>query len=253
MNESGKAFLALVVAGCWLMGLMTWIGDPPEGEESLFLWFRIGFPAIGLGCLLPLLWAYYRKNKIPDFLAQVSPGYFERDGFCFALGSDVQVGRCSLLVYFQNRYERPCNAQVLIRTSSSLFKGRLQMEDVTLGVRCGPAAFGCSSIPWAIPEEIQGRTISLDVVAGVDYPEGKGRLLRFRDGTQVGAIEMDFWREGLQITGAALGTIVLMDEAKIKFPIPSGVASSVEGDLTAHTTTLWQLGEPFPNASSFVR
>ena len=100
--------------------------------------------------------------------------------------------------------------------------------------------------------ELQGQTISLSVYAGVNYPQGQGKLLRYRDGIHVGAVGMDFWREGLQIAGAMLGTLVLSTPAKIKMPLPAGIATSSNGIVAAETQTLWKLGDPIPEAGSLI-
>src|SRR5262249_53357246 len=136
------------------------------------------------------------------------------------------AGDCFMHIFFQNRYDRECTAQILIRASSSLFGGRPGVEDIALGGSCGPAEFGCSTIPWPIPQELQGRTLSLSVYAGVKYPAGRGTLLRYRDGRRVGAVGTDMWREGLQIAGALVGKLIISRPARIKLTLPTRVSAT---------------------------
>jgi hypothetical protein len=244
MNESIKATLGVIVAACALAGIISWMPGPTNEVSSVGWWFRIGCPILGVVCLAPLIWAQTRKDKAPNFLSRITPRYFERDGFCFAIGPQIVNGNCSMQIYYQNRYDQSCSAQILIRASSGLFSGRPDLSDITLGVSCGPAEFGCSTIPWAIPENLQGKVVSLSLYAGVKYPNGRGKLLRYKDGLRVGAVGTDVWREGLQIAGAVGGALVISRPARIKFPLPAGVSTFKQETISAETKTIWKLGEP---------
>jgi hypothetical protein len=206
-------------------------------------WFRIGCPIFGIVCLVPLVWAQTRKDKIPNFLSKIALRYFERDGFCFAIVPKTAGGNCWMQIYFQNRYDQPCSAQILLRTSSGLFSGKPDLSDLTLGLSCDPAAFGCSTIPWSVPENLQGKAVSLSLYASVKYPNGRGKLLRYKDGMRVGSVGTDVWREGLQIAGALGGAIVVSRPARIKFTLPSGVSASRQETVSAETKTIWKLGD----------
>lgn len=243
MNESIKATLGLIIAACALAGIVAWLPGPTNEVSTVTWWFRIGCPILGVVCLAPLVWAQTRKDKAPNFLARIAPRFFERDGFCFALIPQVANGKCSMQIYFQNRYDQACSAQILIRASSGLFSGRADLSDITLGLLCSPAEFGCSTIPWTIPENLQGKSVSLSLYAGVKYPNGRGTLLRFKDGLRVGAVGTDVWREGLQIAGAIGGALVISRPARIKFTLPSGVSSSKQETISAETKTIWKLGD----------
>lgn len=244
MNESIKAVLGLMIAACALVGIVAWLPGATNQVSVVTWWLRIGCPVLGVICLVPLIWAQTRRDKVPDFLSRITPRYFERDGFCFAVVPQVADGNCTMHIYFQNRYDRPCSAQILIRASSGLFSGRPDLSDVALGLSCGSAEFGRSTIPWAIPNELQGKTVSLSLYAGVKYPNGRGALLRYRDGLRVGAVGTDAWREGLQIAGALGGALVISRPARIKFALPSGVSASRQDTITADTKTIWKLGDP---------
>ncbi|MEP6671056.1 MAG: hypothetical protein ABJF10_17990 [Chthoniobacter sp.] len=242
MNESIKATIGLIVAACVMMGFIAWVGEVDMfGTATVTWWIRIGCPVLGVVCLAVLVWAQTRKDKAPDYLLRITRRYFERDGFCFTVGPQVTGGNCVLHVYFQNRYDRPCSAQILVRGSANLFNGS---PDLALGISCGPAEFGCSTIPWSIPRDLQGKTVKLSVYAGVRYPNGRGTLLRYRDGLRVGAVGMDIWREGLQIAGALGGALVISSPATIKLALPSGVSEYQVVRMEAEKETIWKLGDP---------
>jgi len=244
MNESIKAVLGVIIAACVLTGIFAWFPSMTNEVSAVTWWLRIGCPILGVICLVPLVWAQTRKDKVPDYLVRISPRYFERDGFCFAVVPQFAKGDCAMHIYFQNRYDRPCSAQILIRGSSGLFSGRPDLSDITLGLSCGPAEFGRSAIPWAIPQNLQGKTVSLSLYAGVKYPNGRGTLLRYREGLRVGAVGTDVWREGLQIVGALGGALVISRPARIKLSLPSGVSASRQDTIAADTKTIWKLGDP---------
>jgi hypothetical protein len=244
MNESIKATLGVIVAALVLAALIAWMPSMTnEAVSPVKLCIRIGGPILAVVCLAPLVWAQTRKDKVPNFLARITPRYFERDGFCFAIVPRVQSGNCTMEIYFQNRYDQPCSANILVRASSGLFSGKADLSDLTLGVSCSPAEFGCSTIPWAIPGNLQGKAVSLSLYAGVKYPNGRGKLLRYKDGLRVGSVGMDFWREGLQIAGAIGGGVVISRPARIKFTLPSGVSAEKREVVSAETKTIWKLGD----------
>ncbi len=243
MNESIKAILGVIIAGCVLFGIIAWM--PFDVEQGSFMaWSRVLCPLLAVICLVPLIWAQTRKNKAPDFLAHVSSRYFERDGLCFAITPHVEDSECSMHIFYQNRYSKPCFAQILIRSSSSLFNGRADLSDIRLGISCGPGDFGCSSIPWAIPKNLQGREVSLSLYAGVRYPDGRGTMLRYRDGLRVGSVGTDLWREGLQIAGAMTGALVISRPARIKVKLPIGVNEVTDKEILADKKILWSIGDP---------
>ena len=223
-----------------LLSMMWLFGAPPRGEEWQYTLRWIGVAMLVVPIPI-LVWAQFRKDRIPDLLSRTLPRFFERDGFCFAVVPEAVDGSCRLAIYFQNRYERPCQAVIVLKGSQFLFRRQADVGSVNLGIACPAAAFGKSSIQWIIPAEAQGRQISLDVVASVKYPDGRGKLLRYKDGLRVGAAGTDVWREGLQIMGAMGGAIVFHKPARISFTLPTGVATNSDVPPDCRTEILWKL------------
>jgi hypothetical protein len=237
MNESGKATLAFMLIIGIIGSFLSWMLD--NGTLPA----RIGFPAVGIAALAGLCWAMTRKDKLPDYLRQVVGVYLERTGFCFALVPAVADGRCTLDIYFQNRYERPCRAQVVIQPSREFFLNRRSVGSFTIEIECEGGAFGVTRLPWGVPQQYQGRQQSFDVGASVSYPEGRGALLRYRDGAHVGAAKTSAW-VGVMTAAAALGGIIVITKpAKVKIQLPKGVSEIVADDARIVTETLQRPGK----------
>lgn len=233
MGESGKAVLALLMIVGMIGTVMAWMTDGAPWPALA------GFPALAVGSLGVLLWSLMRKDKYPDLLRQRCGGYFERDGFCFAIVPAAEEGQARLDVYFQNRFENPCQAQVVIRPSQQFFLNRRPIEMLTVEILCEGAAFGVASVPWAVPAKYQGKKQSFDIGAGVEYPAGRGAMGRYRDGLRVGKAGSRPWSGVLTLSGAVAGIVVLHQPAKIRVQLPRGVAEDVPEDATIRVETLW--------------
>jgi hypothetical protein len=90
----------------------------------------------------------------------------------------------------------------------------------------------------------QGKAQSLDVGADVLYPEGRGKMIRYRGGVQLGPAGFDTWRTVLTVSGAMGGMIVLSKPAKVKLKLPVDVEESVDDGLPIVSKIVWKLGDP---------
>jgi hypothetical protein len=95
-------------------------------------------------------------------------------------------------------------------------------------------------VPWAVPDKFQGKTQALDVAANVRYPEGKGKMVRYRGGVQVGKASTDAWKVALTVAAAMAGHITVTSPAKVKLPLPRNVFETVPDDAPIVTEILWQ-------------
>src|SRR5262249_3984613 len=157
----------------WMIDGTTWLS-------------RAGFPAMTAAALGLLFWSLTRKDKFPDLLRKACGGYFERDGFCFAIIPVASNCQSRVDVYFQSRFERNSRAQVVIRPSRQFFLNRRPIESLTVEIECAGGAYGVARVPWAVPARFQGKKQSFDVGAHVEYPSGRGAMVRYRDGIHVG-------------------------------------------------------------------
>lgn len=245
MGRYTRNTASLSLAICLAVGLALWAEGIPE---SKLLWAgRIGLPVAGGLLLCFIVWASsLRKDRVPDYLRQQFGRPFEQDGFCFGIGCVSHDHGVSLEIYFQSRYSGRSRARVAIRQSRTRVFGRPVLPGLFVDIDCPGAAFGVTRVPWAVPQEFQGKRQSFDVAAGVYYPEGCGRLLRFRQGLPVGEAAMDDWSTALSVATALTGNVILYQPAKIEISIPKDVREHHDDEVAITTTILWKPGDPEP-------
>ncbi|WP_148593773.1 hypothetical protein [Aquisphaera giovannonii] len=226
--------LALLLIIGMIGGVMAWMTDGATWRPI------VGFPALTVGSLGILLWSLIREDEAPDLMRQACGSYFERDGFCFAVVPAVADGQARLDVYFQNRFEKACLAHVAIRPSQKFFLNRGSIQAIAVPIECDGGAFGVARIPWGVPSKYQGQRQSLDVAASTEYPTGRGRMIRFRDGVRVGKATSSLWPNVLTVAAAATGTFYLSRPARLKFRLPKGVNEAVPEDARIRVETLWR-------------
>jgi hypothetical protein len=194
-----------------------------------------------MSLILVYWWIRNRKDLAPDFFAGV-PQFFEKDGFAFLVGTEVVDNTCHLLVTFQNRYERPCKASIVVRTSERLLAPQRHLPDAKISISCGQAAFGKASIPWAIPAALQGRNVLVDVTARTNYPQGRGRMLRYRVGLEVGTAPGSIVFDLIK----ALGVLVSVHggtAARTELLLPKNIASTPVTTTASYEKVIWKLGD----------
>jgi hypothetical protein len=244
MGESAKALLALGLIAFAIAAAVSWV---EISASPAVVWaLRLGFPLAAFACLATLLWAHFRKDRAPDFLKQHVGQYFERDGFCFHVACTTEGSIALLTLYFQNRYERPCDARVVVQPSRGFWMNRPIGGVVAVDFCCDGGAFGVTRVPWGIPHEYQGKTGSFDVAAAVRYREGRGGMLRFRDGLAVGKTSLDGWQVTLTVAGLLAGKVVMNKPAKFKLSFPAAVSTEARPEWPVTTETLWRPGDGQP-------
>ena len=243
MGESVKAVCALVLIVASAAAALAWSTNQPDAIS----WScRIGGPVVALLALGLILRLHFRTDLAPDYLRKQAGNYFNRGGFCFAFGATAVDGVCYLSAYFQNQQDKPCLGRIALRPARGFFLGRAKIETITFEIDCKPAAFGVASIAIPLPKKLQGKRQAFEVGASVDYPQGKGRRLRFRDGIflRTNANFGNRFGTALTVAGAATGQIVLSNPATTAVELPVDVAEDVSQDLKPEIKTLWKLDDP---------
>jgi hypothetical protein len=122
---------------------------------------------------------------------------------------------------------------------------RAKLDAIAFEIPCDGGAFGVVSIPVPLPRNVQGRRQAFDVGASVDYPEGRGRRLRFRDGIFLRANSQfrDSFRTGVTLLGTLAGGVVLSSPAKITLDLPTDVAEETPADAEPQRQVLWKPGD----------
>ena len=243
MGESTKAVCALLMIVGVVVAVFAWTADRPDATTWAM---RIGGPVTALLALGLILKLHFRADLMQDYLRPLTGTYFNRDGFCFAIIVTASEGIAYMEAYFQSQYEKPSLGRIALRPSRGFFMTRANIDAITFEIECPPAGFGYARIAIPIAEKLHGKKQSFEVGASVQYPEGKGRRVRFHDGlflrtnTEFG----DSFGTALTCAGAATGTIVLSRPATAKLSLPVDVAEDVPDHVAPETQVLWQLGDP---------
>ena len=177
-------------------------------------------------------------RKAPDLLAQVSPSYFECDGFCFMPLFDSSAGKCRISLYCQNRYSRPCHATISLTPRPGFWPNFVHMAPVVMSVTCSGAEFGVIRRLCAVPREWQGEKRTFNITGAASYPNGRGDMLRFHGGIQV--LQPDF------VAAKAFRLLLLFKhihvsrkDATLTCTMPKPVAEVVNEVYPPERETLW--------------
>jgi hypothetical protein len=138
---------------------------------------------------------------------------------------------------------------VVLQPSKGFFLLRPGLASMTVELECPAGGYGVTSIPWPVAKKFQGKKQLFDVGADVFYPEGRGKMIRYRGGVQVRTAGIDAWRAILTVAGAMGGMIVLTSSAKVKLKLPIDVEESIDDDLPISTKIIWKVDEAPVDAS----
>lgn len=223
MNESIKASLLFLFMASTLGACVLWNNDRPDGIVWAWRWVLV-LTAIGSVTTVFLLQA--RRDLVPDLLGQIHSSYFTTNGLCFSFRIASDDGVAQAIVDFQNQFDQPCRAIIGLRPARKFFMNRNRIAHVLIPVECPSGGFGTSTVPIAIPLNIQGKRAQFEVGATVEFPKGKGKRLRFRNGIflRANAKMKDPVSTAIVLAGLASGTLIHFTPAKIKTLLPKSVS-----------------------------
>lgn len=236
MSSDSKLLLVLLALIC---GFLTWVGWvlPPHDP---FVWaLRLGAPAVAVAIVAVLVWSMTRKDKWPDLLRPLAGrAVHEASGFQFAVAPRERHGQLWLEFLYQNRYDRPLEATVVLQPEKP-FIGRQDLRPLGVTIPCEGGEFGRVAVPYRLPEKRQGKAVTFSLSVTVRHPEGKGKAMRYRVGRAVrkGSIVAALLLGGVLGALAARGT-------RIKLRMPAGVAEEVDDWEIDGPETLWLPGDP---------
>ncbi|MCA9116964.1 MAG: hypothetical protein KDA79_17925, partial [Planctomycetaceae bacterium] len=220
MGESFKAICSLLLIIALIAGALAWFDDRPDDLTWLL---RVGCPLVAIALAGLLVKLQFRQDLAPDFLHQQFGGYFNRDGFCFLVVAGAQNGVGLFSAFYQNQRDVPSHGRIALRPARGFFLTRARLEGITFDIDCQPGEYGVVHLPVPLPHRLQGSTQKFEVGASVDYPAGRGRRLRFRDGiflrsnTRFGS----GFTTAVALAGAAGGMIALSRPATANIPLPA--------------------------------
>lgn len=253
MHESLKA---VCIVGFMFGTVVAAVGWGVGPSESVWM-VRIISTAIAVVGLVGFLVLNFRKDRAPDFLVKIYGGYFDRGGLCFSLEPTLIDGCVYVRVLFQNRYARRCRGQFALRPAEVF--GWVSRRDAasTVDFDCPPAGFGMVLMPLVVPSTIQGKLQAFQVGATVEYPEGRGRMLRFGSAAATSMrTNADFrapFNRRLTIAAALGGMIFISRPPLFKIAVPSGVPEFPREPVATDSKVFWQLGEgPELSQASYI-
>jgi hypothetical protein len=192
--------------------------------------------------LVLLLGLELRRDLVPDYLSLCKDKFFERDGFCFGISLDREEGLAMFTILFQSRYLGPATARIALRPVNA------RLATVSPDIECGPAGFGIAKFPVAIPRRHQGKSVTFEIGVDAEYPQGKGREVRFRSGRMVR--HNSRFRSLTVVAQAVLHSLVghflIHSPAAIRLTLPSNVAEFVPEGEVGESQLLWSLSENEP-------
>ncbi|MEN6451304.1 MAG: hypothetical protein ABFC96_12505 [Thermoguttaceae bacterium] len=214
--------------------------------------WRLGFSVVGAAAIAGLIRFQFwgKANLVPDFLSAKCKTFFEQNGLCFALSAATESGVFFLNATYQNRYDRPCKARIALRPAAGVFRSavrpfRNDFSTIVFDISCGPGGFGIAAIPLPVSGHHRGKTLTLQIGATVDYPEGKGKKVRFREGSllRYNAEFHSAYVTTLRLFYLFCGGLLFFFPASVTFKLPTEAAESLQGEQCQRTQTLWTIGD----------
>jgi hypothetical protein len=239
---AAMAFLYFSVNAAFL-----WVSVvPPAGVDPQAVPFWRMFSTVGAVISLTVALLFIvRWDREPDFLrGAFGSSYYEQGGFGFRPGFEFNptAGVFEYVVYCQNRFSGPVKAVVVLDDE---LNEQLRFFPKRLHVDCPGGAFAVAHVPLSIPADASGRLTQADVFCDVDYPNGRGRELRFRQG---GAVQLPLGkvqRTAIQLVEFAVLQMITTP-ARVSFEWPDLLPSCEGSPGEPRFELLWSLGDERP-------
>ena len=189
------------------------------------------------------------KHEPPDVLRDRIGDYYERDGLCFALTLALAEGLCWFRIFCQNRYGGECVGTIYFIPMEGMSKtgSRHEVPPVVVDVQCEGGECGVVSVPYPIAKNRQGTIMIYDVYAAVQYPNGKGKMLRSRAGAAVEQPPRPVENALRTLRTASLlvfGFVPIEGRsASVELRLPENVHEEAPPDAQDQTEVLWRLSD----------
>lgn len=243
VGETAKIAWTLVFIVATLIALICIFHDRPDDLTRQVLAVSSIVVAIAAIALLKRI---FRVDLLPDYLSSMHKEFFNQGGFCFSIEAQARDGICHFVTHYQNQYLRPCIGRIALRPAPGFFLNRSNICSVTFEVQCDAGAFGIVSAPIAIPKEVQGKRESFELGVSVDYPNGRGKRVRFREGLVVHRDSTFRNSVGTTITvlNALIGQIEWRSPDRLTLALPNDVTEELPPSAITTSRTLWRDGDP---------
>ncbi len=229
MNETRNFVMVLLVLGSLIWAPVVFVFEP--GPEQWLLTQKIFSALMLVSCAAWMVYALWFEDKLPDNLGKVvGEVYYEADGLSFLPMIRVNHGQAELCVYYQNRYEEPCEAIIHLRPPRDGFIVKHGATDVHFAFKADGGDFGVIHQPIAVPEHLYGEVLDVKLAAASYYPRSHGSRLRKKEGMPCGTFFVD-WAGAAFKTGVheVAGDIELNRPASLHLAMPLDVAPDLTG------------------------
>ena len=112
---------------------------------------------------------------------------------------------------------------------------------------------GITYFPYSVAMEYQGKAVSFELAAHTEYPGGRGRLLRFKDGLRVGTRHKSGADTALMLVSGLAGHLHYTSQARFRVQLPQGVSVSAPPPKEVISRTVWRPGMPAEGIVEAVR
>lgn len=242
MRNEIKNILQVALVAVLIVAVFAWSNVNNSMTIGAMAWaFRIVSPIVALALTFVLMKNRLRKEPLPDYLRNFVRHPFECNGLCFGLVTEAVDGCGELHVLFQNRFANPCSAVLVLTRNHGFASSQKLLEYSPIHVECAGGAFGLMRVPLPVPRKYQGKRKSFTIKGQVSYPHGRGELLRFRSGRDVGADAVA--TSVLRFAVSMCGVPAANRPAYFKMRYPKGVAETLPPGQSPTSELLWQPGD----------
>lgn len=235
MNETGKVLSGFFAVVAGFIAAAAWSLDPVGKVWTV----RLISTALSLSLFVFLIKALLKKDLAPDFLRMVGNSVFERSGFQFLIQPLTIDGEYCFRIWYQNRHMNSCKARILLTSQRDFLMKIPKVGPLFCELEIPSGGFGHYTVLLNAEKKYHGKKVSFGVYADTVWPQGKGELLRFRDGINVGTLPGTSRDQILKVATLASGGI--STPAKYVVTLPFEIKENPVGDWEEEF--LWKYGD----------
>ena len=230
MHEKRNFFMVILLLGSIIWATWAWLfinvdelhtGTIVHRSMSLLMIVSLG------------TWLFYTlrfEDKLPDHMKNVvGPVYYEADGLCVLPMIRVHDKHAELCIYYQNRFENAAECIVHLRPpAQNSFIIKPGVRDVHFAFKCDGGDFGVIRQPIAVPRNVQGEVLDVQMAASSWYPRSHGDRWRSNAGMPCGTLPVDWAGNPLKIGVHEVSSdIPLTNPVHLHLAMPTGISADI--------------------------
>lgn len=235
MNETGKVLSGFFAVVAGIIAALAWTLDP-----TTKVWLvRVISTTVSLLLFTLLLRAFLRKDLVPDYLRMISKSVFERSGFQFLVEPITVENHYCFRIWYQNRHANHCSARILLTPQKNFLMKIPKIGPVLCETDIPAGGFGYFLVPLNTEKKFHGKRVSFGVYADTKWRDGKGEMLRFKDGTNVGTLPGTSRDQLMNVALFAAGAGSTPSKIDVKIPFEVAEVPTLENEQAL----LWKQGD----------